>query len=223
MTRALLLPLLLALSLCPAATAEEAVLSVRLWCELEPLVEKGPQYPVSREEAQRRLLEEGRVVLSHMIYGSRFRYTPADSLRGVADAFTLEPIAEIHWGDPALRIQDAWQEGTLLHAKITYRLSDFQRARRRAWQSTAIPVSTGSGEASLFTQPGLEGKRASLEQAAKEAIRNYLRPIHANKPREIIGEVVLWSEPQVAIKSGAYLTSAQVKLQVREVRSYSLF
>ena len=75
----------------------------------------------------------------------------------------------------------------------------------------------------MFTLPGLKGKRASLEQAAKEAIRNHLRPIHANQPREIVGELLLWSEPRVVIKSGAYLTVAQVKLKVRDVRSYSLF
>jgi hypothetical protein len=221
-TRAVLLSLFLTVGLC-GAVAQDPELSVRLWCELEPLVEEGSEYPLSREEAQRRLLEEGRGVLSDMIYGLRFRYTPADSIRGVAEEFTLEPIAEIRWGDPALRIADAWQQDNLLHAKITYRLADFQQARRRAWQSTAIPVSMGSGEASLFTLPGLAGKRASLERAVREAIRNYMRPIHSNKPREIAGEIVLWSEPQVAIKSGAYLTVVQVKLQVREVRSYSLF
>jgi len=222
-SRAVLSSLLLCLVFLAPAAAEEAELSVRLWCELEPLVDEGSQYPLSREEAQRRLLEEGRVVLSTMIYGLRFRYTPADNLRGVPDQFTLEPVAELRWGDPALRIADAWQQDNLLHAKISYRLADFQRARRRAWQSTAIPVSTGSGQANLFTNPGLAGKRASLEQAAKEAIRNHLRPIHANKPREIKGELLLWSEPQVLIKSGCYLTVAQVKLQVREIRSYSLF
>jgi hypothetical protein len=221
-TRSLLLLVFFTLGLWPA-TAQDAELSVRLWCELEPLVEAGTEYPLSRAEAQRRILEEGRWVLSDMIYGLRFRYTPADEARGLAEEFTLEPVAEIHWGDPALRIEDAWQQDGLLHAKITYRLADFQRARRRAWQSTAIPVSMGSGEASLFTLPGLSGKRASLEQATKEAIRNYLRPIHPNKPREIVGEMVLWSEPQVVIRSGEYLTVAQIKLQVREVRSYSLF
>lgn len=222
MTRPLLL-LLLALVLPVPRAGGQDQLSVRLWCELEPMVEEGPEYPLSRAEAQRRLLEEARVVLSGMIYGLRFRYTPADNARGVAEEFSLEPVAEIRWGDPALSIEDAWQEDSLLHAIVSYRLADFQQARRRAWQSTAIPVSMGEGSASLFTLPGLKGKRVSLEQAAKEAIRNYLRPIHANKPREIAGELLLWSEPRVLIKSGAYQTLAQVKLQVREVRSYSLF
>lgn len=222
MRNSLLLLAFLASSLCPAA-AQEAELSVRLWCELEPLVEEGSQYPLSREAAQRRLLEEARGVFSDMIYGLRFRYTPADNAREIAEEFTLEPVAELRWGDPALRIADAWQQDGLLHAKVTYRLADFQQARRRAWQSTAIPVAMGSGEANLFILPGPAGKRASLEQAVKEAIRNHLRPIHPNKPREIAGELVLWSEPQVVIRSGAYLTVAQVKLQLREIRSYSLF
>lgn len=222
MSNRVLLCLFLASGLC-GAYAQEAELSVRLWCELEPLVEEGSQYPLSREEAQRRLLEEARGVLSDMVYGLRFRYTPADNTRGVVEQFTLERIAEIAWGDPSLRIADAWQQDGLLYAKISYRLADFQRARRRAWQSAAIPVAMGSGEASLFGLPGPTGKRESFEQAAKEAIRDYLRPIHANRPREIIGELLLWSEPRVVIRSGAYLTVAQVKLQVREVRSYSLF
>ncbi len=215
---------LLALLLLPRLSqAEQTQLSLRLWCELDPMVQENEDYPLSDEEARRRILEEARLVLSGMIYGFEFLYTPADATRGIEEEFTLAPVAEVLWSDPNLRITDAYLQDAFLFVKIYYDLEDFQVARRRAWASTAITPSTGVGKHSMFTVPAPVGKRRALEEAMKQAIRNALRPIHFNQPREITGELLIWEQPRTVIQSGAYTAEAKVKLRVKEVRPYSLF
>jgi hypothetical protein len=224
------LPLLLVLlpALVPplpgAAFGQEGFLSARLWCELEPLIQsQGQEYPLPKEEARKRLLEEARGVFSAMIYGFQFAYTPADRARDVAEEFVLTPVAEIPWGDPHLRIVDAWTEDSRLFAKVEYDLQPFQEDRRRAWGSTAVPTAAGVGESSMFPGPAPASKARSLEAAFREAIRNHLRPIRFNKPREITGELLLWAPPAVIIEAGAYQTRVDVKLRVGEIRDYGIF
>ncbi|MBN1836370.1 MAG: hypothetical protein JW820_11005 [Spirochaetales bacterium] len=222
MRRSLLLALLV-MALPTAVSAQPEYLAARLWCELEPLIRTEEEYPLPREEARRRVLEEARGVFSAMIYGFAFSYTPGDSTRQIADELVLTPIGEIPWGDPHLRIADAWLEGGRLFAKVEYDLQGFQEDRRRAWGSTAIPTAAGTGAASMFLSSPAEGKRNSLEAAFREALRDHLRPIRFNKPREIQGELVLWRAPETIIRAGTYQTRVDVKLRVREIRDYSLF
>jgi hypothetical protein len=211
----ILLPLL-----CHAQTGP---INLRLWCELEPMVQENESYPLSAETAQRRALEEARAILSGMIYGYSFRYVPGDTVRMIGEEFTLNPVAEVLWGDPNMQIADAYVKDSLLFIKITYQLEDFQNARRRAWASNSVEASTGVGTHSVFTAPSPEGKQRALQEALKNAVREALRPVHFNKPREVTGEILIWNEPRTFIQSGTYTTQADVKLRVKEIRSYSLF
>lgn len=198
-------------------------ISLRVWCELEPMVQENEDYPLSTEEAQRRALEEARRILSGMIYGYRFRYTPGDAVRRIGEEFVTTPVAEILWGDPNMRIADAYVRDSLLFVKVTYQLEDFQLARRRAWSSNSLEASSGVGSHSVFTAASPEGKQQALQDALKNAVREALRPVYFNKPREVTGEILIWNEPHTIIQSGAYTTQADVKLRVKEIRSYSLF
>jgi len=203
--------------------AQSNPINLRLWCELEPMVQENEDYPLTTEEAQRRALEEARAILSGMIYGYRFRYTPGDALRQVDEEFHITPVAEILWGDPNMAITDAYVKDSLLFVKVTYQLEDFQAARRRAWSSNSVEASSGVGSHSVFTATSPEGKRQALQEALKNAVREALRPVYFNKPREVTGEILIWNEPHTVIQSGTFTTRADVKLRVKEVRSYSLF
>jgi hypothetical protein len=217
------LPLLLLLASSLARATSYDQLTVEAWCELEPMFQESDEYPLSTEQAQRRILEEARGILSDMIYGLQFTYTPGDERRKTAEQFVLTRVAEIRWADPRLRVVQAELREGRLYAKVLYDLADFQSARRKAWESNSIPTATGSGIFSLFAASAPEGKRRSLEEAFKDALRGYLRPIVFNKPREIQGELLIWQEPQVLIASGSYLTRVTIKLRVKEIRPYSLF
>ena len=80
---------------------------------------------------------------------------------------------------------------------------------------------------------GAVGRRTSVrerrhgwhpcEDAVRDAIRRSLDSRYINKPRQIDGEVVLWDDPIILVRSGAYSTSAKVKLLVRELVPYRIF
>jgi hypothetical protein len=196
-------------------------LTLNVWCELEPMVFQEDEYPVSAKTAAKRILEEARVLLSGMIYGYRFSYTPSDRARRVEDHFELVPIAEIRWGDPKLRILEIEKRGNRMYGKVSYHMADYQSARRASWSSNTIPLSTGRGEESLLK--GLEGKMLSFEESVKQAVREFARKRVFNKPKEINGEVLLWNEPLFMIDSGAYSATVRIKLFIRELIPYSLY
>ncbi len=209
------------LSLPSSEALDKDRIVIYLWKELKPMVSLEGEYPVPREKAIKKLLEDARVILSAMIYGYTFIYTPSDRARRVLEVFTLNPVAEIKWGDKQLKVLQTEVKKDRLYASISYDLIPFQRAKREAWSSNSIPLATGFGKGSVFE--GDEGRAKSFDNAIKEAIRNFLRPRIYNKPREIRGELLLWDAPYTAIEHGEYVTRVRIKLIVKEVIPYRIF
>jgi hypothetical protein len=219
MSKVLVVTCLLTVPLLAVGAQTEPII-LHLWCELEPMIAE-EEYPLPREEAYRRILEEARQLLSAMIYGLEFSYVPGDRERRIAESLTLTPKAEIKWGDACLKVLDLETRDKRLYARLEYNLQDYQAARREAWGSNVLPLAGGRGEGDLFG--GSSEKQRSLEDAMRNAIRNHLRPVLFNKPREVTGELLLWQEPAVVISAGRYVTEVSLKLKVREVRAYSIF
>ncbi len=200
----------------------EMRLYVRPWCDLEPFVRVGvDEYPLAREKAAERILEEARVLFSAMVYGYRFVYTPSDAARKVEERFELEPVAEIPWGARRVHILDTTEEDKRLYARLSCSLSDSEIKRRRSWESSAVEMSTGSGNGDLFK--GYTDKITAFRNAVKDAVRNHLRARVLNKPREIRGEVVLWEDPRTIERAGEYRAMVKVKLQVSGIVPYRIF
>jgi len=196
-------------------------LFIRPWIELEPLVRIEAEYPIPLETAERRLLEEARLLFSGMVYGWTFVYTPGDKERRVEESFLLTPIAEIPWGSPRLSVQETEITDLKLFARISYVLSDDELARRASWAGNSAALSTGRGTANVFLGPA--EKLASLREAMRDAVRSHLAARVLNKPREIRGSLVLWDDPRTVVRAGTYATTARVKLQVSEIVPYRIF
>ena len=168
-----------------------------------------------------RLLEEARYVFSGMIYGFSFAYTPSDTLRSVEEQFTIEPIAQIPWGDPGLTVMDTREAEDRVFVRIRYFLNEYQDPWISMWQSNTLPTNSAFGEAPLYRGP--ENRIEAINQGVKQAVRNYLRQRVYNKPKSITGEVVLQAPPRIVIKAGAYRATVDVKMKFEEVRPYSSF
>jgi hypothetical protein len=156
-----------------------------------------------------------------MVYGWSFIYYPGDVSRSVKESFSLSPLAEIPWGSPRLTVLETEQVDTRLWARISYTLSDTEALRRESWDSNTVPLSTGQGAANLLAVA--DARRASREAAIKDAIRRSLDVRYPNKPREIVGEVVLWDDPLTLVSAGSFSTTAKVKVLVRELVPYGIF
>jgi hypothetical protein len=217
--------LLLCAPLCaplPASADAADLLFIRPWVELEPMVRIDPEeYPIPLDTAAKKLLEEARLLFSGMIYGWSFSYVPGDLARRVEESFVLAPLAEIPTGSSRLLVRETEVAEGKLWARISYALNGDESMRRRAWESNTALQSTGQGGADVILGPA--AKRASLDDAIRDAIRRSLDTRYLNKPREIKGEVVLWEDPQAVVRSGRYRTSAKVKLIVRDLVPYRIF
>ena len=213
----------LILLLIPAAATYAQIerLTLNLWCDLEPPVFEGGEYPLSAETAAQKLLEEARTLFSAMIYGYRFTYTPYDRARDVQEEFGLDPIAEIPWGDPGLKIIRTEVQDKRFYGKLYYHLKDYQFSRISSWETNTLPTSQGQGEDSFLK--GQTAKIGSFQEAVKQAIREYARKRIYNKPKRITGEVLLVAQPHTIIDSGAYLTQVKIKLFIDTLTPYLIF
>lgn len=174
------------------------------------------------EEAELRVLMEGRYVFSGMLYGYDFRYVPSDRTRQVAEEFALTPVAQIPWGDPRLRvISTRRRSDDAFVVRLRYDMAPFQRARYEAWRSNTLTPASGLGRADLME--GLQGKIDAIEAAIKEAIRDHMRGRTFNKPRVITGRVLLEKPPRVGVASGEYVARADTFLVIDAVEHYSAY
>ena len=205
---------------CRPAAGDDRVF-IRPWVELEPVFRIEPEYPIPLEKAGQWVLEEARTLLSGMVYGWTFSWTPSDVARKVADRFELVPVAEIPWGSDRLVVRQTQVEEARLFAQVFYTMNPAEQLRRESWAGAVVDAATGIGEASAMK--GRQAKAEALANAIKDAVRNQLHTRILNKPRQIRGEVVLWEDPQVWVASGAYHAVAKIRLRVVEIVPYRIF
>jgi hypothetical protein len=205
---------------CRPAAGDDR-LFIRPWVELEPIFRIEPEYPIPLEKAGQWVLEEARTLLSGMVYGWTFSWTPSDASRKVADRFELVPVAEIPWGSDRLAVRQTRVEEARLFAQVFYTMNPAERLRRESWAGAVVDAATGAGEAPAMK--GRQAKAEALANAIKDAVRNQLHTRILNKPHQIRGEVVLWEDPQVWVTSGAYHAVAKIRLRVVEIVPYRIF
>ena len=195
-------------------------LSGYFFTEMEPA---GPFEPdvYDRDAAVRQLLEEAQFVFSAMIYGFSFDYTPKDTVRGVAEEFSCNPVYSIPWGDPGLSVRTGIYENGIYTAEIRYDLSEEQLPWLRSWETNILPDVTALGRGGLYE--GFDGKKTAVGNSVKEAVRAYLRGRSYDKPRRIGGRARLAGVPYITIDAGQYVCKAKVTLQIDEVLEYRSF
>lgn len=171
--------------------------------------------------AEERLLREAQYTLSGMIYGWNFVYTPEYADRGVKRYFEIEPVAGIEWGDPRLSLRATQGGENTLYGQIDFRLSSTDLARLDAWDDLSVARSVGIGGAPL--QQGLTGKLTAIEEAIHQSVRDYLRSVTFNRPREVVGSVILERPPRVRTVSGTYEAQVRTRIFIDEIVEYHVF
>ena len=205
----------------PAYSDDTDMLTGEFWTELDPVVDFDHSGVLSQETAVRRTLEEARIVLSGMIYGFDVRYVPLDLAREVEEEMEVLPRALIPPGDVNLRVLNVRIRENKYFVQIRYNLQPHQIQRLKAWSSNTLESIGGRGTVSL--QGGYKAKFESFDQGIKNALREYLRPMIKNKPRQISARVVFAEPPYATIDAGGYHSSVRIKIDLREVQPYSAY
>jgi len=204
-----------------ALAGAETVLFGEFWCELEPMAEDFTVRTLSQEEAIREVLDEALYAFSGMVYGFSFSYTPSDIARGVDEIFVLEPLASVRWGDPALSAYEVRLESDRYLIRFRYDCSDAQEARRYRFFVNPAVNAMGMGRGSQIL--GTSERITAVREAVKEAVRDHLRRLVYNKPREIVGEALFSEAPRITLSSGRYVATVRLRLIISEIVPYSRY
>ena len=206
-----------------------------VWVDLEPIYGDriDREYPLSRETAGRRALQEAALYYSAMIYGWSFHYDIGERARGIAEDFDiLEPMGEIPWGDPRLNITEVENRDMRLRVWTEYHLNETQQKRIQIWRTGTVRNAQGTGYCPLtgpvpsegMSEPEwLEIRHAVLKDAARAAVREMLRGNERNRPKEASGFISLASFPRFHIASGQWTATARFRVQINEIIPFAAY
>ena len=200
-----------------------------VWVELEPILgdRADEEFPLSQESAGRRALQEAALYFSAMIYGWSFQYEIGERARGIAEDFgELVPLGEIVWGDTRLTVTDIATRDSRMRVWVDYSLDDLQQRRLQSWRMGTVRNANATGFSPLNgSSPDsnwIDIRRDALTDAARVAVREMLRAVERNRPREASGFISLATFPRFFVSSGRLAASARFRVQITEVLPFSV-
>ena len=189
--------LILLLAALPTWGQTDNRLFVRPWVELEPLVRiEGGSIPSPLKKPNARCWKRPGFSSPAWCTAGLSTTPPRTAPAGLTESFTLTPIAQIQWGNARLKVVETETVDQKLWARASYTMDEAEAARRASWESSTAALSQGEGKASVMKGP--EAKGLSFQDAVRDAIRNLLHGTYIDAPRQIIGDVVLWEDPESA-------------------------
>jgi hypothetical protein len=185
------------------------------------------EYPLEKDTAYRRALEEAALFFSAQIYGWSFHYDIGERARGIAEEFELMPLGEIRWGDPSLKVTQAYIEKQVLSVWMDYRPADSQLRRLQMWKMGNIRSAQAIGYGPLGgpveSTDWLSIKKRALEDSARAAVRAMLQGSERNRPKEAKGFISLQSFPSYWMDSGRWAAHARFRGDVKELSPFSAY
>ena len=233
----LVLTLLLPLSTI-SAQDRDVVLRAQLRIDLERppsvLAFEGvtdPEYQpfLSNHAAAAAVLAEGLWLFYGMIHGFDFVYTPSDRARAIADLFKIQERETIPKTSQAFSVSAVNMDGRLLLAEVEYLVPIAQRAILYSWDSVSYRSAQGRGTSPAWErelpltgdEAGLpfqvKARRAAIVDASREAIRDQLRGLEFNKPREVRGSFSFASQPRLVLSEGQWIATVRLRVRVEEI------
>jgi len=228
-----LILLLLFMTVClPLAVSGQELsqrerIQLMLWADLDAYPESAAtektahpsdsvfDYPI------RRLKELAPYLLTGMVYGWDFSYTPSDRVRGVSEYFECTEVHPL--GDAAVGIiyKKPWIENNRLYVWIEFaRTADMQNTLRY-WESVIHPKVQGTGRGNI--SEGFDGIKTACREALKDAVRSYYRQQIKNKPKEIDGKILISGIPRLTMESGQYVVELDFFLVTGTILRYTQF
>ncbi|MCL2832591.1 MAG: hypothetical protein FWD78_05435 [Treponema sp.] len=212
-----------------APVYSQEVLRGEVMVELEPVYGAyvDEKYPLDRDDAYKRALEEAAMFFSASIYGWSFDYEIGEKARNMAEVFELNPLGEIPWGDSGLKVTQADIRDMRLRAWMDFRPDANQLRRIQTWKTGTIRTAqaVGYGPLGLPDQVSdwLKIKKLAMEDAARAAVRAMLQGSERNRPKEARGYISLQAFPVYWLDAGRWACSARFYVEIREIVPFSAY
>ena len=210
------------LCLSVAETETGQTIQAPIWVYLETVPGSYDAKTVPEKEPPIQELDSiARLILSGMIYGWRFSYTPSDKTRQVEESFSLEPIGEITKGDTNYALKQIRPAYPRLSCWAQYTIDEKAARWESYWDSVLFTASSGRGQGERTRETA--GIRDAYTTAIQAAIREYARKQIKNKPKELRGEVLLSDEPRLFVQSGYFIADVRILINLQEIIPYRNF
>ncbi len=161
------------------------------------------------------------LIINGMVYGWNFVYVPYDKARGVEELLEITEIVSSDVIRGGINYVSPWISDNNLNCWVEYTRTDSQIQSYNLWASIQNPVIGGIGYGSV--EKGFEGIEEAVRESLKEAIRNYYRKTIKNKPKEIIGAVLIRKFPTLGIDAGRYVINLDFFLECGKIIEYSVY
>lgn len=168
-----------------------------------------------------RAKETAPFLMSGMLSGWKFDYTPSDKLRGVEEWWEFSETAPFNPGVNHITYHNPRvQDGKLLCWAYCDRTSMQQNEYER-WASLNHPRIRGQGTGPV--ERGFDGIKEACGQAVKNAVHEYWRTQVKNKPKEISGSVLVIRTPRIYVKDGNYVVELDFFLETDRIVGYTIY
>ncbi|MCL2042651.1 MAG: hypothetical protein FWG89_00780 [Treponema sp.] len=199
------------------------------WIDLDPVYgdRVDIESPLTPEISGRRVLQETALYFSGMIYGWSFHYHIGERARGIAEDFSVfEPMGEIVWGDPRMRITEVENRDMQLRLWADYHMDEAQQRRIHLWRTGTSRNAQAMGYVSIFGSSPDDGwfeiRNALIKDAARAAVREMLRGTERNRPKEASGFISLASFPRFFMDSGQWAAEVRFRVQINEIIPFAV-
>lgn len=198
------------------------IMRVPVWAFLE-----GQPATMEKDEAspfippKQALQEVSNFLLIGMSYGWEFSYTPSDERRNVKEVFEMRAIDELKITKEEIKIQEVRIKYPYIYCWAEYNLSNDEALRQKSWQNLKYKTIKGRGEG--YRKNETEGVKTAYVQAIKNAIISYAKKTEKNKPKEIVGEVIIKSSPRLFCASGLFKAELELYVNIKEIVPYTAF
>ena len=161
-------------------------------------------------------------IISGMVYGWNFDYTPYDKSRKVSEYFDFSPVKEFSEDEISkIEYKSPWIQDQRLYVWVEFRRSESQVMLYNSWKSVNNRNIKGVGYAPI--SEGFEGIQKACGEALKNAVRAFERKHIKTKPKEIIGKVLLSKPPVIGIDAGRYVVSLDFFMESDRIIEYKTF
>lgn len=196
---------------------------IPIWAELDAYPELAESdlstgeydYPIKS------IRELGPFLITGMVYGWKFVYTPLDKARGVEEFFEVTEVQSLDPGRDFISYASPWIQNNRLNCWCEFTRNDFQVQNYMLWSSIQNPVIHGRGYGEL--SKGFAGLKDAANDALKNAIREYFRVKYKNKPKEISGSVLIREIPTIGIDAGRYVINLDFFMECGRILEYRVY
>lgn len=194
---------------------------IPVWVFLETMPGASGENARASMPPKKALTELSSFLLSGLVFGWDFEYSPYDKRRNVAEHFEIKAKHEIAVNDKALSISDLLPAYPFLYAYAEYTASDLLAKRQQTWKSISYKTVKGFGQGERSDE--ISGIYNAYINATKDAVRRYARTVTKNKPKELRGQLLIRDNPRLFMTSGRFNASIEMYIYISEIIPYEVF